>query len=70
MDKPIPLKIQEFQREVSDAIAKAELPIYILKYLIKDLYSEIEIMSSEIAQKEVDEYYQSQNESEEKSSQD
>ena len=70
MDKPLPLKIQEFQKEVSDAIAKSELPIYILKYLIKDLYSEIEVMSNEIAQKEVNEYYQSQNESEEKSSQD
>lgn len=70
MDKPLPLKVQEFQKEVSDAIAKSELPIYILKYLIKDLYSEIEVMSSEIAQKEVSEYYQSQNKSEEESSQD
>ena len=70
MDKPLPLKVQEFQKEVSDAIAKSGLPIYILKYLIKDLYSEIEVMSSEIAQKEVSEYYQSQNKSEEESSQD
>ena len=70
MDKPLPLKIQEFQKEVSDAIAKSELPIYILKYLIKDLYSEIDAMSNEFAQKELSEYYQSQNKSEEESSQD
>ena len=70
MDKPLPLKIQEFQKEVSDAIAKSELPIYILKYLIKDLYAEIDVMSNEFAQKELSEYYQSQNKSEEESSQD
>ena len=65
MDKPLPLKIQEFQKKISEVISTSELPIYILKYLIKDLYTEIEVMSSEYAQKEVDEYYKSQDKSEE-----
>lgn len=70
IDKPISLKIQEFQRNISNIIGESELPIYILKYLIKDLYAEIDIMSNEFAQKELSEYYQSQNKSEEESSQD
>lgn len=68
MDKPLPLKIQEFQKQISEVISNSEIPIYILKYLIKDLYSEIDVMSNEFAQKELSEYYQSQEQTEEKTS--
>ena len=62
MDKPLPLKIQEFQQGVSQVIQNADLPIYILKYQIKDLLNEIEKIEADFAQKEVDQYYQSQEE--------
>ena len=68
MDKPIALKIQEFQKEISNTIANSGLPIYILKYQIKDLLVEIEKLESDFAQKELEEYYQSQQSNEEESS--
>lgn len=74
MDKPLPLKIQEFQKNVSQMIQQSELPIYILKYQIKDLLSEIEKVEQDFAQREISEYYQSQqneeNSPKEESSQD
>ena len=59
MDKPLSLKIQAFQREISNVISQAELPVYLLKYLIKDLYAEIDNLANEFAQKEIEEYNQS-----------
>ena len=59
MDKPLPLKIQEFQQKMSDVISNSELPIYILKYQIKDLLSEIETLERDYAQKEISAYNQS-----------
>ena len=64
MDKPLPLKIQEFQQNMSEVIANSDLPIYILKYQIKDLLSEIEKLANEFAKQEVEQYYQSQKEEE------
>lgn len=66
MDKPLPLKIQEFQQAMTDVIGKADIPIYILKYQIKDLLSEIEKLEQDFAQQEVEQYYQSQEQNEEK----
>lgn len=59
MDKPLSVKIQTFQKEISDIIAKSELPIYLLKYLIKDLYLEIDNLANDFSQKEILEYNQS-----------
>jgi len=60
MDKPLPLKIQEFQQAITEIIGNADIPIYILKYQIKDLLSEIEKLEQDFAQQELNEYYQSQ----------
>lgn len=60
MDKPLPIKIQEFQQAISKIIEQSELPIYILKYQIKDLLSEIEKLEQTFAQQEIDQYYKSQ----------
>ena len=68
MEKPLPIKIQEFQQAIADVIGKADLPIYILKYQIKDLLSEIEKLEQDFAQQEVNQYYQSQEHTSQKSS--
>lgn len=60
MDKPLSVKIREFQQNVSHIIEQSELPIYILKYQIKDLLSEIEKLEQTFAQQEIDQYYKSQ----------
>lgn len=68
MDKPLTLKINEFQKAMTSVIEQSGLPIYILKYQIKDLLAEIEKLESDFAQKELEEYYQSQQQNEEESS--
>lgn len=65
MNKPLSLKIQEFQRDISNIISQAELPLYILKYQIKDLYNEIDKLTNDLSKKEIDEYYQSLQENKE-----
>ena len=62
MDKPLPIKIQEFQQAISKVIEQSDLPIYILKYQIKDLLAEIEKLEQDFAQQEINQYYQSQKE--------
>lgn len=68
MDKPLPIKIQEFQQAISKVIEQSELPIYILKYQIKDLLSEIEKLEQTFAQQEIEQYYKSQEQINEESS--
>lgn len=65
MDKPLSLKIMEFQKDISEVISKSDLPIYILKYQIKDLYDEVNKLANNLSQQEIDEYYQSQEKQEE-----
>ena len=65
MDKPLSLKIMEFQKDISEVISKSDLPIYILKYQIKDLYDEVNKLANDLSQQEIDEYYQSQEKQEE-----
>jgi hypothetical protein len=65
MDKPLPLKIQEFQQNISHIIQDSGIPIYILKYQIKDLLSEIEKIEQDFTQREISEYYKSQKQTEE-----
>ena len=65
MEKPLSLKIQEFQQTITQAIDQAGLPIYILKYQIKDLLLEIEKLEQNFAQQEIEQYYQSQQQTEE-----
>lgn len=68
MDKPLPLKIQEFQQAVSQLIEQSGLPVYILKYQIKDLLSEVEKIEANISQQEISQYYQSQEQTKEEPS--
>ena len=68
MDKPLALKIQEFQQAVSEVIASSDLPIVILKYQIKDLLAEIEKAEADFTQQELQAYYQSQEQTEEETS--
>lgn len=68
MDKPLSIKIQEFQQAISKVIEQSELPIYILKYQIKDLLSEIEKLEHTFAQQEIEQYYKSQEQINEESS--
>ena len=67
MDKPLALKINEFQKAMSSVIEQSGLPIYVLKYQIKDLLAEVEKLENEFAQKELAEYYQSQQQETEES---
>jgi len=60
MNKPMSLKIQEFQQNISNIIGESELPIFMIKYILKDLQSEIDRLTNDFAQKEINEYYQSQ----------
>ena len=67
MDKPLPLKTQEFQQAIAKVIERSNLPVYILKYQIKDLLSEIEKLEQDFARQEINQYYQSQETKEETS---
>ena len=67
MDKPLVLKIDEFRKEMVSVIQQSDLPIYILKYQIKDLLAEVEKIENELSQKELQEYYQSQQQTEKES---
>lgn len=65
MDKPLALKTQEFQQNITKLINESGIPIQLIKYIIKDLYAEIDQLVENISKKEIDEYNQSQNKSEE-----
>ena len=58
MDKPLALKIQEFQQNISKIISESDLPIYILNYQIKDLAEEIDRLTNEYINKEINDYNQ------------
>ena len=66
MDKPLSLRIQEFQKTITEVIGNSGLPIFMIKYILKDLQDEIERVANDYAQKEIDEYYESLKQSEEK----
>ena len=66
MNKPLSLRIQEFQQNISNIIGESELPIYMIKYIIKDLLSEIDNIANDFAQKEIQEYQESLKEESEK----
>ena len=61
MDKPITLRIQEFQQNLSQVIADSDLPVFIIKYIIKDLNTEIDNLATDFANQEIAAYYESLN---------
>lgn len=56
MNKPTTLLIEEFKKNISNLINESQLPAFILEYILKDVYTEISLLSKQIAQKEISEY--------------
>lgn len=42
MNKPFTLQVQETQQEIINTINKSNLPAYVLKQILKELYQQIE----------------------------
>lgn len=61
MDKPVSLKIQEFQQNISNVIGESGLPIFMIKYILKDLQVEIDELANQFAQQEISQYTESLN---------
>ena len=59
MDKPIALRIQEFQQNISKVIGESGLSIFFIKYILKDLQAEIDTLSEQFAVDEINEYRRS-----------
>lgn len=43
MEKPITMVIDEFKKEIVTSINKSQLPLFVLDYIMKDIYNEIHI---------------------------
>lgn len=63
-EKPITLKVEELKENIAILINESELPIFLLDYIIKDLYNEIHILSENQLLKDKQSYAKSQEESE------
>lgn len=42
MNKPFTLQVQEAQQEIVNTINKSNLPAYVLKIILKELYQQVE----------------------------
>lgn len=42
MNKPFTLQVQETQQEIVNTINKSNLPAYVLKNILKELYQQVE----------------------------
>lgn len=60
MEKPFSLKVQELEQKIIDDINSSQMPAYVLKTILKDIYMQIETSESE----EIKEYYDSKKEKE------
>ena len=60
MEKPFSLKVQELEQKLIDDINSSQMPAYVLKTILKDIYMQIETSESE----EIKEYYDSEKEKE------
>lgn len=47
MQKPTSIIIDEFKKEIVEIINNAELPLCIIESILKDLYSEVNILASQ-----------------------
>lgn len=56
--KPLTLQVQETEKEIAEVINKANLPAYVLKQILKDIYQQIEV----IEQQEIEEYQKKESE--------
>lgn len=60
MEKPFSLKVQELEQKLIEDINNSQMPAYVLKTILKDIYMQIETSESE----EIKEYYDSKKEKE------
>ena len=60
MEKPFSLKVQELEQKLINDINSSQMPAYVLKTILKDIYMQIETSESE----EIKEYYDSEKEKE------
>ena len=56
--KPLTLQVQETEQEIVNTINKSNLPAYVLKQILKDIYQQIET----IEQQEIEEYQKKESE--------
>lgn len=47
MNKPLSLMAQETEQEIVEIINKSQLPAYVLKKMLQEIYSEVERIESE-----------------------
>lgn len=67
-EKPITLKVEELKENIAATLNESGLPIFLLDYIIKDLYNEIHILSENQLLKDKQSYAKSQEESEQEES--
>ena len=56
MNKPFTLQVQETQQEIVNTINKSNLPAYVLKIILKELYQQVE----QLELNEIETYKQTQ----------
>ena len=60
-NKPISLLIREFKNNIDSAINNSNLPISIINYIMQAYCSEINILTQQFEEKEIQEYLNSTN---------
>lgn len=52
MNKPFTIQVQEVEQEIVNTINNSNLPAYVLKQIVKDIYQQI----SDVEQQEIQKY--------------
>jgi len=47
MNKPFTIKVQETEEKLVDILNKSELPAYVIKTLLQNLYAQVETIDNE-----------------------
>lgn len=59
MEKPTTLRIEDFKKDIINTINNSNLPLFLLDYILKDLYNEIHLASQNQLSKDIREYTKS-----------
>jgi hypothetical protein len=51
MDKPLTLKMEELQNEITQKINEANIPAYCIKTMLRELYEEVDSIDKEEIQR-------------------
>ena len=62
MNKPLSLKVREFESKLVEEVNKSELPAFCLKQILEKIYSEL----TKIENEEIEKYLEQKNKSNEK----